>query len=79
MGIDQAGQDKLARGIDDRIIQGLRPNRAGGAADIDNPVSLDDNERIRDRVAPRSVNQCPILDQQPRRRIRHDSPSLYDR
>jgi hypothetical protein len=79
MGIDQTGQDELARGLDHRIIRGLWPNRASGIADMDYPVSLDNNECIRDRVAPRSVNQCPVLDQQPRRGIRHYSPSLYDR
>ena len=61
MGIDQAGQDELARGVDDRIIRGLWPNRARGIADMDDPVSLDNNQRIRDRIPPGSVNQCPFL------------------
>jgi hypothetical protein len=31
------------------------------------PVALDNNDRIRDRVAPRPVDHGPIVDQQPAR------------
>jgi hypothetical protein len=44
-----------------------------------NPVTLDNNECVRDRIAPPPVDQRPILDQQPRRRIRRASCLPYER
>src|SRR4029077_18364587 len=51
MRVDEAGQDELARGINDRCARGLRPHRAVSFADKSDPVSLDDEEPVRDRIA----------------------------
>jgi hypothetical protein len=74
--VDDAWQDKLARGVDGAIVRAYRRHRFFGMADMADPVSLDDNERICDRVAPGSVDQRPVLDQQPRRGIGHESPPV---
>jgi hypothetical protein len=44
MRVDKARQDKLARGINDRVVRGLRPHRAVSFADKTDPVALDDAE-----------------------------------
>src|ERR1700720_4587716 len=72
MRVDEAGQDELAHRVDDRVVRALRLEPAIGGADMGDPVALDNDERVRDRIAPLSVDQRPILDQQPRPRIRHD-------
>jgi hypothetical protein len=51
MRVDEARQDELARGIDDRVVRGLRPHRAVCFAEEGDPVSLDDEEPVRDRIA----------------------------
>jgi hypothetical protein len=53
--IYKAWQNKLASGVDGPIVRAHRPHRLFGMADMTDPVSLDDNERIGNRVAPRSV------------------------
>src|SRR5712671_893998 len=72
MRVDEAGQDELARPVDDRVVRAPRSEPAIGGADMGDPVTLDNNERVPDRIAPPPVDQRPILDQQPRLRIRHD-------
>src|SRR5499433_2317719 len=39
--VNQAGQDELARGIDDSVVWGFRSHRAVGITDKGDPVSLD--------------------------------------
>jgi hypothetical protein len=50
MRVDEAGQDELARGINHRVVRGLRPYRAVRFADTSDAVSVDDEEPVRDRV-----------------------------
>src|SRR5271166_592748 len=69
MRIDQTWQDELSRSVDDRVVRALRPY----TADMGDPVSFYGDQRIRDRVASRTVDQRTVLDQQPRRGIGHDS------
>ena len=52
MRVDEAGQDELARGIDDPVVRGLRPHHPLRSADKRDSVSLDDKEAVRDGVAP---------------------------
>jgi len=78
MRIDEAGQNELARSVDDHIIWGFGLELAAGSADMSDPVSLDHDARIRDRVAAGSVDQCPVLDQQTRRGTCHGVASLYE-
>src|SRR3984893_8552582 len=73
MRVDEAGQDELARRVDDRVFRALRPEPAIGGADMGDPVTLDNNEHVRDWIAPAPVDQRPILDQQPRPKMRHDN------
>jgi hypothetical protein len=47
----QTGQDEHAHGIDNSVVRGLRPHRSVGFAYKSDPVSLDDEEAVRDRVA----------------------------
>ena len=51
MRVDEAGQDELARGINDRVVRGFRPHRAASFADKSDSVSLDDEESVRERTA----------------------------
>ena len=62
MRVNEAGQDELARGIDDSVVWGFRPHRAVGIADKGDPVSLDDEELVRNRLAAGSIDQRPVLD-----------------
>ena len=48
---DEAGQDELARGIDDPVVRGLRRHRAIGFSDKSDPASVDDEEPVWDRIA----------------------------
>ena len=73
MRVDEAGQDELARRVNDRIVRALWPEPAIGGADMGDPVTLDNNERVRDWIAPAPVDQRAILDQQPRPKMRHDN------
>jgi len=51
MRVDEAGQDELARGINDRVVRGFRPHRAVSFADKSDPASVDDEEPVWDRIA----------------------------
>src|SRR6476661_1345403 len=73
MRVDEAGQDELARRVDDRVVWALWSEPAIGGAYMGDSVTVDYNERVRDRIASPSVDQRPILDQQTRPKIRHHS------
>jgi len=51
MHVDEAGQDELARGINDRVVPGFRPHRPVSFADKSDPASVDDEEPVWDRIA----------------------------
>ena len=63
MRVDQAGQDELARGIDDPVLWGFRSHRALGFTDKGDPVSFDDEKLVWNRLAAGSIDQHPVLDQ----------------
>src|SRR5215831_12548745 len=71
MRVDEAGQDELARGVNDSVVRPPLWRRAVGRTRASNPVSLDDDERVWDRVAARPVDQIPVFDNQARRGIAH--------
>jgi hypothetical protein len=52
MRVDDAGQDELARRVDVRVVRATRSEPAIGGADMDDPVTLDKDKRVRDRIAP---------------------------
>ena len=56
MRVDEAGQNELSRRVDDRVVRALRPEPAIGGADMGDPVTLDNDERVRDRIAPPPVD-----------------------
>ena len=53
MRVDEAGQNEFACGVDDPVVWGLRLRRALDFPDKGDPVSLDDKEAVRDRLAGR--------------------------
>ena len=63
VGVNQARQDELAGRIDDVVVGGFRPYGARDPTDMADPISLNNHERISNRVAPRSIDQCSVLDQ----------------